>query len=634
MATRHSKATRQGFMGLRSLRLAGFKTLFAGSRRQNLCVHMATRDSQLPGSGHQARFYGPWKLVFGRLQNPFRGARPQNLHMHMATRELKATRQGFMGLRSLRLAGFKTLFAGSRRQNLRVHMATRDSQATRQGFMGLRSLRLAGFKTLFAGSRPLNLRLHMATRQGFNGPASKAFSRGYPALRPPGKVLQGCMGLRNLRLAGFKTLFAGPGLKTFTCTWLQGSQRPPGKVLWAFEACVWPASKPFSRGPGVKTFACTWLQGTLSYPAQATRQGFMGLGNLCLAGFKTLFAGPGLKTFTCTWPQGSQRPPGKVLWAFEACVWPASKPFFAGSRRQNLRVPTRDSQATRQGFMGLRSLRLAGFKTLFAGSRPLNLRLHMATAFSRGYPGHQARFYKVLWVFETCVWPASKPFSRGPASKPSHAHGYKGLKGHPARFYGPSKLAFGRLQNPFRGVPASKPLRAHGYKGLSATRLRPPQARFYGPSKLAFGRLQNPFRGARPQNLHMHMATRESKATRQGFMGLRSLRLAGFKTLFAGSRPLNLRLHMATRQGLNGPASKAFSRGYPALRPPGKVLQGFMGLRNLRLAGFKTLFAGPGLKTFTCTWLQGSQRPPGKVLWAFEACVWPASKPFSRGPGL
>ena len=258
------------------------------------------------------------------------------------------------------------------------------------------------------------------------------------------------MGLRSLRLAGFKTLFAG------------------------------------SR---VKTFACTWLQGTLSYPAQATRQGFMGLRHLRLAGFKTLFAGPGLKTFTCTWPHGSQRPPGKVLWAFEACVWPASKPF-------------------------------------------------------RGVP----------------------------ASKPSRAHGYKGPSGHQARFYGPSKLAFGRLQNPFRGVPAS--------------------------------------------NLRVHMATRDPQATRQGFMGLRSLRLAAFKTLFAGSRPLNLRLHMATRQGFNGPASKAFSRGYPALRPPGKVLQGFMGLRNLRLAAFKTLFAGPGLKTFTCTWLQGSQRPPGKVLWA------------------
>ena len=277
-------------------------------------------------------------------------------------------------------------------------MATRDSQATRQGFMGLRSLRLAGFKTLFAGSRPLNLRLHMATRQGFNGPASKAFSRGYPALRPPGKVLQGFMGLRNLRLAGFKTLFAGPGLKTFTCTWLQGSQRPPGKVLWAFEACVWPASKPFSRGPGVKTFACTWLQGTLSYPAQATRQGFMGLRNLRLAGFKTLFAGPGLKTFTCTWPQGSQRPPGKVLWAFEACVWPASKPFSRGPGVKTCSCTwLHDPQATRQGFMGLRSLRLAGFKTLFAGSRPQNLRMHMANSSSQ------------------------------PASKPSHAHGYKGL---------------------------------------------------------------------------------------------------------------------------------------------------------------------------------------------------------------
>ena len=165
--------------------------------------------------------------------------------------------------------------------------------------MGLRSLRLAAFKTLFAGSRPLNLRLHMATRQGFNGPASKAFSRGYPALRPPGKVLQGFLGLRNLRLAAFKTLFAGPGLKTFTCTWLQGSQRPPGKVLWAFEACVWPASKPF-----------------------------------------------------------------------------------------------------------------------------------------RGVP----------------------------ASKPSRAHGYKGPSGHQARFYGPSKLAFGRLQNPFRGVPASKPSPPHGHQ--------------------------------------------------------------------------------------------------------------------------------------------------------------------------
>ena len=148
-------------------------------------------------------------------------------------------------------------------------MATRDPQATRQGFMGLRSLRLAAFKTLFAGSRPLNLRLHMATRQGFNGPASKAFSRGYPALRPPGKVLQGFLGLRNLatrdpqatrqgfmglrslRLAAFKTLFAGSRPLTFACTWLQGTLRPPGKVLWAFEACVWPPSKSFSRGPGL-----------------------------------------------------------------------------------------------------------------------------------------------------------------------------------------------------------------------------------------------------------------------------------------------------------------------------------------------------------------------------------------------
>ena len=197
------------------------------------------------------------------------------------------------------------------------------------------------------------------------------------------------------------------------------------------------------------------------------------------------------------------------------------------------------------------------------------------------------------------------------------------------RFYGSSKLAFGRLQNPFRGVPASKPSRAHGYKGPSGH-----QARFYGPSKLAFGRLQNPFRGVPASNLRVHMATRDPQATRQGFMGLRSLRLAAFKTLFAGSRPLNLRLHMATRQGFNGPASKAFSRGYPALRPPGKVLQGFMGLRSLRLAGFKTFSRGPGVKTFACTWLQGTLRPPGKVLGAFEACVWPPSKPFSRGPGL
>ena len=156
--------------------------------------------------------------------------------------------------------------------------------------------------------------------------------------------------------------------------------------------------------------------------------------------------------------------------------------------------------------MGLRSLRLAAVKTFFAGSRPLNLRLHMATR--QGFNG-----------------PACKSL--------------------------------------FAGLPGSKATR----QGFT---------RFSGSSKLAFGRLQNPFRGARPQNLHMHMATRESKATRQGFMGLRSLRLAGFKT---------------------------FSRG-------------------------------PGVKTFACTWLQGTLRPPGKVLWAFEACVWPPSKPFSRGPGL
>ena len=179
------------------------------------------------------------------------------------------------------------------------------------------------------------------------------------ATRESKATRQGFMGLRSLRLAGFKTLFAG------------------------------------SR---VKTFACTWLQGTLSYPAQATRQGFMGLRHLRLAGFKTLFAGPGLKTFTCTWPQGSQRPPGKVLWAFEACVWPASKPFSRGPGVKTCSCTwLHDPQATRQGFMGLRSLRLAGFKTLFAGSRPQNLRMHMANSSSQ------------------------------PASKPSHAHGYKGL---------------------------------------------------------------------------------------------------------------------------------------------------------------------------------------------------------------
>ena len=195
-------------MGLRNLRLAAFKTLFAGSRRQNLRVHMATRDPQ-------------------------------------------ATRHGFMGLRSLRLAAFKTLFAGSRPLTFACTWLQGTLRPPGKVFMGLRSLRLAAFKTLFAGSRPLNLRLHMATRQGFNGPASKAFSRGYPALRPPGKVLQGFMGLRSLRLAGFKTFSRGPGVKTFACTWLQGTLRPPGKVLGAFEACVWPPSKPFSRGPGL-----------------------------------------------------------------------------------------------------------------------------------------------------------------------------------------------------------------------------------------------------------------------------------------------------------------------------------------------------------------------------------------------
>ena len=153
--------------------------------------------------------------------------------------------------------------------------------------MGLRSLRLAAFKTLFAGSRPLNLRLHMATRQGFNGPASKAFSRGYSALRPPGKVLQGFLGLRNLRLAAFKTFFAG-------------SRRQNLRVHMA------------TRDP------------------QATRHGFMGLRSLRLAAFKTLFAGSRPLTFACTWLQGTLRPPGKVLWAFEACVWPPSKPFSRG----------------------------------------------------------------------------------------------------------------------------------------------------------------------------------------------------------------------------------------------------------------------------------------------------------------
>ena len=360
----------------------------------------------------------------------------------------------------------------------------------------------------------------------------------------------------------------------------------------------------------------------------------MGLRHLRLAGFKTLFAGPGLKTFTCTWPQGSQRPPGKVLWAFEACVWPASKLFagskaskpactfrgFYGSRRQNLRVhmATRDPQATRQGFMGLRSLRLAAFKTLFAGSRPLNLRLHMATR--QGFNG-----------------PASKAFSRGyPALRPPG----KVLQG----FLGLRNLRLAAFKTFFAGSRRQN-LRVH-----MAT--RDPQATrhgFMGPSKLAFGRLQNPFRGVPASNLRVHMATRDPQATRQGFMGLRSLRLAAFKTLFAGSRPLNLRLHMATRQGFNGPASKAFSRGYPALRPPGKVLQGFMGLRSLRLAGlqnlfagsrrqnlrvhmatrdpqatrqgfmglrslrlaaFKTLFAGSRPLTFACTWLQGTYKGP------------------------
>ena len=227
MATRDPQATRQGFIGLRSLRLAAFKTLFAGSRPLNLRLHMATRQG----------FNGPASKAFSRG--------------YPALRPPGKVLQGFMGLRSLRLAGFKTLFAGSLASNLRVHMATRDPQATRQGFMGLRSLRLAAFKTLFAGSRPLNLRLHMATRQGFNGPASKAFSRGYPALRPPGKVLQGFMGLRNLRLAAFKTLFAG-------------SRRQNLRVHMA------------TRDP------------------QATRQGFMGLRSLRLAAFKTFSRGPGL----------------------------------------------------------------------------------------------------------------------------------------------------------------------------------------------------------------------------------------------------------------------------------------------------------------------------------------------------
>ena len=225
MAARESKATRQGCMGLQNFRWPGLKNLFAGP----------------PGS--------------------------------------KATRQGCRGLRRLRLAGLKSLFAAfrghahgykavpSRPQNLRMHIATRDSKATRQGFMGLRSLRLAGLKSLFAGSRLQNLHMHMATRD------SQA-------------TRQAFMGLRSLRLAGFKTFSRAPGLKTFACTWLQGTLRPPGKVLWAFEACVWPASKPFRGLPASK-------------PARAH-------------GYMTL------------------TPPGKVLWAFEACVWPASKPFSRG----------------------------------------------------------------------------------------------------------------------------------------------------------------------------------------------------------------------------------------------------------------------------------------------------------------
>ena len=192
--------------------------------------------------------------------------------------------------------------------------------------------------------------------------------------------------------------------------------------------------------------------------------------------------------------------PGTVLWAFEACVFgrlqnpfrgvPASKPLRA------------------HGYKGLSATRL----------RP---------------PG------KVLWALETCVWPASKPFSRGPASKPSHAHGHKGVKGHPARFYGPSKLAFGRLQNPFRGVPASKPLRAHGYMTL-----RPPGKVLWAFEACVWP-ASKPF--SRGPGVKTCSCTwlHDPQATRQGFMGLRSLRLAGFKTLFAGSRPQKLRMHMA-----------------------------------------------------------------------------------------
>ena len=164
--------------------------------------------------------------------------------------------------------------------------------------------------------------------------------------------------------------------------------------------------------------------------SKATRQGFTrfsGSSKLAFGRLQNPFRGArpqNLHMHMATRLQGSPRPPGKVLWAFEACVWPASKPFSRGPASKPLRA---------HGYKGLSATRL----------RP---------------PG------KVLWAFDTCVWPASKPFSRGPASKPSHAHGYKGVSGHQARFYGPSKLAFGRLQNPFRGVPASKPSPPHGHQ--------------------------------------------------------------------------------------------------------------------------------------------------------------------------
>ena len=214
MAARESKATRQGCMGLQNFRWPGLKNLFAGPPGSKATRQGCRGLRRLRLAGLKSLFAAFRGHAHGYKAVP---SRPQNLRMHIATRDSKATRQGFMGLRSLRLAGLKSLFAGSRLQNLHMHMATRDSQATRQGFMGLRSLRLAGFKTF---SRAPGLKTCSCTW-----------------LHDPHATRQGFMGLRSLRLAGFKTLFAG--------------SRPLNLRMHMANSSSQPASKPSHAHKGL-----------------------------------------------------------------------------------------------------------------------------------------------------------------------------------------------------------------------------------------------------------------------------------------------------------------------------------------------------------------------------------------------